>query len=60
MPSKKPATTIRFSDQDREILQLLQDVTGLDSASSVIRLAIREALASRAAQLPKVTKKGRK
>jgi Arc/MetJ family transcription regulator len=47
MPSDRPPTTIRFSEEDKEILAKLQKVTGLDSASSVVRLAIREALSAR-------------
>lgn len=47
MPSTKVATTIRFTDEDREVLEKLQALTGLDNAASVIRLAIREALTSR-------------
>jgi hypothetical protein len=47
MPSSRPATTIRFTDEDREILDKLQAITGLDSATAVIRMAIREALATR-------------
>ncbi len=34
-------------DEDREIIEKLQIHTGLDSAAAVIRLAIREALATR-------------
>jgi hypothetical protein len=45
MPS--PTTTIRLTDKDREILEELQELTGLDSYAAVIRLAIREALAAR-------------
>jgi Arc/MetJ-type ribon-helix-helix transcriptional regulator len=47
MPSDRPATTIRFTEGDREILEKLQQLTGLDSASAVIRMALREALAAR-------------
>lgn len=47
MPSTRPATTIRLTDEDREILLKLQEATGLDSASAAIRLAIRESLAGR-------------
>jgi hypothetical protein len=50
MPSERPPTTIRFTDEDRTILEQLQKLTGLDSASAVIRLAIREALAARQAK----------
>jgi hypothetical protein len=46
MDTKLP-TTIRFSEEDREILEKLQKFTGLESHTAVIRLAIREALASR-------------
>lgn len=38
---------IRLGDEGREILEKLQKLTGLDSAAAIIRLAIREALASR-------------
>jgi hypothetical protein len=47
MPSTRPATTIRFTDEDRELLGKLQKLTGLDSWSAVVRLAIREAVAAR-------------
>ncbi len=47
MPSTRPTTTIRLTDEDREILEKLQRMTGLESAAAVIRLAIREALTSR-------------
>jgi hypothetical protein len=47
MPSDRPATTIRFTDEDREILESLQRLTGADSAAAVIRMAIRESLAAR-------------
>ena len=43
----RPTTTIRFTDEDREILEKLQKHTGLDTAAAVIRLAIREALVAR-------------
>jgi hypothetical protein len=43
----RPTTTIRLTEEDREILEQLQKLTGLDSFASVIRLSIREALASR-------------
>ncbi len=44
------ATTIRFTEEDREILAKLCALTGLDSSASAIRLAIREALTTREAQ----------
>lgn len=47
MASDKKLTAFRLSDEDREILAKLQKLTGLDSAAAIIRLAIREALASR-------------
>jgi hypothetical protein len=47
MPSDRPATTIRFTEEDREILERLQKLTGLESAAAVIRLCIREGLAAR-------------
>jgi hypothetical protein len=40
-------TTIRLGDEDREVLETLQSLTGLDSAAAVIRLALREALGTR-------------
>jgi hypothetical protein len=43
MVNDRPPTTVRFTDEDREILERLQKLTGLDSATAVIRLAIREA-----------------
>jgi hypothetical protein len=45
--NKLPPTTIRFTEEDKKILEKLQKLTGLDNAASVVRLAIREALASR-------------
>jgi hypothetical protein len=39
-------TSFRLNDEDREILAKLQRVTGLN-LSGAIRMAIREALASR-------------
>jgi Arc/MetJ-type ribon-helix-helix transcriptional regulator len=47
MPSDRPATTIRFTDEDREILERLQKLLGFDSAAAVIRFAIREELGRR-------------
>ncbi len=43
----RPTTTIRLTEEDREILEKLQKITGLDSAAAVIRVAIRESLAAR-------------
>ena len=48
MPSTRPATTIRLTDEDREILAKLCAATGADSATAAIRMAIRESLAARA------------
>ncbi len=47
MPSGLPATTMRFTDEDRAILEKLQKLTGLQTAAAVIRVAIREALVAR-------------
>jgi hypothetical protein len=47
MASEKKLTAFRLDDEDRRIIRKLQRITGLDSAAAVIRLAIREALASR-------------
>jgi hypothetical protein len=44
---KYPTTTIRLTDEDREVLAKLQKLTGLDSAAAVIRFCIREVLAAR-------------
>jgi hypothetical protein len=41
---------MRLTDEDRQILEKLQKLTGLDSATAVVRLAIRESLAAREAQ----------
>jgi hypothetical protein len=46
----RPTTTIRLTEEDREILEELQGLTGLDSFAAVIRLSIREALARRKRQ----------
>lgn len=42
-----PATVVRLADEDREVLDTLQRVTGQSSPLAVIRLALREALAAR-------------
>ena len=47
MPSQLPPTTVRFTDEDRQVLEKLQRLTGQNSATAVIRLAIRESLAAR-------------
>jgi len=47
MPTQQPATTIRLNDDDKAILETLKKKTGLDSATAVIKLSIREALAAR-------------
>ena len=47
MPSSQPATTIRLTDEDRKILDKLRKLTGLDSATAIIRMSLREALAAR-------------
>ncbi len=49
MPSTIPPTTIRFTVDDRKILDKLEKLTGLNT-SNVIRVAIREALAAREAK----------
>jgi hypothetical protein len=49
MPSQPPATTIRLTDEDRDILDKLRRLTGLSSSSAIIRLALRESLAAREA-----------
>lgn len=49
MATDKKLTAIRLSDADREYLDKLRQLTGLDSVAAAIRLAIREAVASREA-----------
>jgi hypothetical protein len=46
----KRLTAFRLDDEDRAILAKLRKLTGLDSAAAIVRLAIREALASREAK----------
>ncbi len=53
MLSKQPATTIRLTDEDRAILTKLEKLTGLTSATAIIRMAIRESLAARQAKAGK-------
>jgi hypothetical protein len=42
MPSSTPATTIRFTVEDHEVLEELKSLTGLSSTSDIVRLALRE------------------
>jgi hypothetical protein len=49
MTSETPATTIRLTAEDRDIIDRLRKATGLTSGTAVIRLALREALAAREA-----------
>ncbi len=49
MTSLHPPTTIRFTEDDRDVLSRLCKLTGLSSSAAVIRLAIRESLAAREA-----------
>jgi hypothetical protein len=53
MTTDKKMTAVRLGDEDRTILAKLRKLTGLDSAAAIIRLAIREALASREAKRTK-------
>ena len=41
------ATTIRLTPEDRRILSTLKKLTGLESNTAIIRLMLREGLASR-------------
>ena len=41
------ATTIRFTEEDRQIIEELQRLTGLEGPTAVIRLTLRESLAAR-------------
>jgi hypothetical protein len=52
MPSQQPATTIRLTDADRKIIAKLRKQTGLDSTTSVIKMAIRESLGMRQSPTP--------
>ena len=47
MVSPKVATSIRFSSEDIQIMDRLQKITGLETVTAVIRLAIRETLVTR-------------
>jgi hypothetical protein len=47
MLGKRFVTTLRLTDEDREVLAKLKRMTGLESATGIIRMAIREALVSR-------------
>jgi hypothetical protein len=47
MVSDKKMTSIRLDGEDRAILAKLEKLTGLDSHSAIIRVAIREMLAAR-------------
>ncbi len=53
MLSKQPHTTIRFTDEDRKVIDKLQRLTGLTSATAIVRMAIRESLAARQAKAGK-------
>lgn len=51
MPTRKPnpySTSIRLTDDDRRVLARLMKLTGQDSYAAVIRLAVRESVASHA------------
>jgi len=52
-------STIRFTDDDRELLAKLQRLTGLSDNASVIRFALRETLNVREALAERATR-GRK
>jgi len=56
MPDRQP-TTIRFTEEDREVIAKLCKLTGLEGVASVIRLALRESLAARERLQPKKRKK---
>ena len=47
MPSSQAHTTVRLTDEDRAIIDKLRKKTGLDSATAIIKMAIRESLAMR-------------
>lgn len=44
---ERTPTTIRFTEEDRIIIEKLQKMTGLEGPTAVIRLAVRESLAAR-------------
>jgi len=52
MPSSQSATTIRLTAEDRKIIDKLRKKTGLDSATAIIRMSLRETLASREGSEP--------
>ena len=52
-------STIRFTDDDRELLAKLRTLTGLTDNASVIRFALRETLTVREALAERATR-GRK
>src|SRR5580658_8193396 len=54
---KLSLTSIRFSDEDRKILDRLCKLAGLDSASAAVRLAIRESVATREQQRRRESKR---
>jgi len=41
------STSIRLNQNDQKVIDELRELTGLGSASEVIRVAVREALAAR-------------
>jgi hypothetical protein len=52
-------TTIRFTDDDRAVIEKLEELTGLQGATAVIRMSLRESLRDREARWPRAAKKVR-
>jgi hypothetical protein len=42
---KRSPTTIRFTEEDIEVIDKIEKLSGLEGPTAVIRMAIREALA---------------
>ena len=47
MPRVQPATTLRLNDEDKGVIDGLRKLTGLTSATAIIKLALGESLAAR-------------
>jgi hypothetical protein len=44
MGKNSRATNFRLSDEDRSIIRRLRELTGVETAASVVRLSLREML----------------
>ena len=52
MATNLKPTAFRLGDEDRAFIARLQEMTGLDSAASAVRLAVRESVALREQVMP--------